>query len=216
MKTRPEISDQEIQSMMDFNKVLDVHRHAQKRSKLFWSAGIASGIIILLIGFELLKPSTTSTPQQKIIQDSAATVVEKTIEPVTEPAAEPVAAAPEKNDVVKKEAPKQEPVVETTQTYTEAEPLNGYPDLYAYFQKELKYPVEALKDSIEGIVSVSFVINKEGKPEQVKILNSLGTAFDNEATRVITGMPGWKPAAMNGKAVPARISMPLTFQIEKQ
>jgi TonB family protein len=75
--------------------------------------------------------------------------------------------------------------------------------------------VEALKDSIEGIVSVSFVIDKNGKPDQVKVLNSLGSAFDTEALRVISGMPQWKPAMINGKPVAARISMALTFQITR-
>lgn len=224
MKTRPEISDQEIQSMMDFDKVLDVHRSARKRNRILFSAGVTGGTIILLLTIWKF----TGTPEP-VVQEPIVAPTEKKSETVkespenttpstsTEPAASPVTtptpAKPEKAEEEAEENTK--PVVESTQSYTEAEPVNGYPDLYAYFQKELKYPDEAVKDSIEGIVSVSFVINKDGRPEQVKILNSLGKAFDDEAVRVITNMPQWKSASMNGKAVPAKISMPLTFQINR-
>jgi TonB family protein len=141
----------------------------------------------------VITPEKTEASSTTIVPESKATTSDKPKEIKTETKPGPVAA-----DV-----------------YTEAEPLSGYPDLYAYFQKELKYPVEALKDSIEGIVSVSFVINRNGKPEQIKILHSLGAAFDSEAIRVISAMPEWKPASLNGKPMPARISMPLTFQVEQ-
>lgn len=222
MKTRPGISDQEIQSMMDFNKVLDVHRSTRKKSRLLWTTGVVGGgIVVGLILWQVMMtppsetPMAVEQPQPPVVEDSTS-VPDKKIDAIEE-----LETKPNEPNVPKKDelqpVVKQEPAqpVETTQAYTEAEPVNGYPDLYAYFHQELKYPVEALKDSVEGIVSVSFVINKDGKPEQVKILNSLGKAFDDEALRVIGAMPQWKAASLNGKPVPARISMPLTFQVDK-
>ena len=97
----------------------------------------------------------------------------------------------------------------------QAEPADGYSALYAYFNSNLVYPSEALKDSIQGVETVSFVINTDGKPEKITIRQSLGEPFEKEARRLIENMPLWKPATLNGKAVPSQMSVPLTFQIQK-
>ena len=98
--------------------------------------------------------------------------------------------------------------------FTEAEPLEGFPALYAYFDAALTYPLEALKDSLEGTVLVQFTIDQEGKPQDLKIIQSLGKYFDDEALKVVQSMPQWKPATVNGTPVESRISIPLSFQIE--
>jgi TonB family protein len=85
--------------------------------------------------------------------------------------------------------------------------------LYAYFSKELIYPEEAVKDSIEGVLIVKFLINKEGKPEKIQTSGSLGILFDKEAIRLIEHMPLWKSATVNGNPITSRLSLPLTFQL---
>jgi protein TonB len=99
--------------------------------------------------------------------------------------------------------------------YVEAAPAKGYPDLYAYFEKELTYPEEAMSNPVEGVVTVAFTITRKGKIENINIDNSLGELFDREAMRVITQMPDWKPASYNGKPVSSTVSLPLTFQYKK-
>lgn len=99
--------------------------------------------------------------------------------------------------------------------YVQAVPVNGYPDLYEYFNRELKYPQEALKDSVQGEVTAVFTINVNGLPEKIIIENSLGPRFDQEVVRLITNMPAWRPATYNNKPVASKMSLPLTFQITK-
>ena len=96
---------------------------------------------------------------------------------------------------------------------TEAEPLSGFPKFYEYLNNEIVYPVEIAKDSIQGVESVSFVIDEEGNLGAVAVLHSLGKPFDDEALRLLRHMPAWKPASLNGKPVASRISLPLTFTI---
>ena len=72
-----------------------------------------------------------------------------------------------------------------------------------------------MKDSIQGIMKISFVINEEGKPVSIRTEESLGKPFDGEAVKLIESMPPWKPALLNGKPVKSRISLPLTFEIRK-
>lgn len=106
---------------------------------------------------------------------------------------------------------------EKTETiYIQAEPVNGYDSLYAYFSKELIYPQAAVKDSIEGVLIVKFLINKGGKAEKVETSGTLGILFDREAVRLIENMPLWRPATVNGKPITSKLSIPLTFQIRNK
>ena len=100
-------------------------------------------------------------------------------------------------------------------TYEQAEPLTDYPTLYKFLAENLKYPKEALKDSLEGTVKVHFLISPTGEITNAEIIQSLSEAHDREAQRVVLMMPPWKPARLNGKIVPSRIVIPLTFKINK-
>lgn len=99
--------------------------------------------------------------------------------------------------------------------YTQAEPVEGFPALYEYFNSKLVYPPEAVGDSIQGVVTGSFIIGVSGAPEDIRIENSLGKVFDDEVKRLIENMPAWKPATVNGRPVPSRLSIPVTFQLQR-
>jgi TonB family protein len=99
--------------------------------------------------------------------------------------------------------------------YVQAEPREGYAHLYAYFNDNLRYPPQAIKDSIEGIETISFMIDKRGKATNFAITNSLGALFDQEAMRLIRNMPDWNPASLNGEPVASQLSVPLTFQLKR-
>jgi periplasmic protein TonB len=99
--------------------------------------------------------------------------------------------------------------------FVEAEPLDGYPSLYEYFSRELIYPEAAIKDSVQGVVTVSFVVGITGTAEKIRIEHPLGDAFDREAVRLVENMPAWKPATLNGDPIPTKLSMPVTFQIRR-
>ncbi|MEL7006460.1 MAG: TonB family protein, partial [Bacteroidota bacterium] len=118
--------------------------------------------------------------------------------------------APEKVSLEQKEDSKASEYV-----YLEAEPLNGIASLYEYFDETLTYPVEALKDSIQGVTLVTFTINTAGRAEKIIIEKSLGPLFDKEAIRVLDGMQEWRPASINGQSIDSKVSIPLTFRIEK-
>jgi hypothetical protein len=51
--------------------------------------------------------------------------------------------------------------------------------------------------------------------EQIEVEQSLGEEFEKESVRLIENMPEWKPAKLDGNPVRSRISIPLTFQIQK-
>lgn len=59
----------------------------------------------------------------------------------------------------------------------------------------LKYPLAAQKQKIEGRVVVSFVINRDGSLTDIKVTKSANPLLDREALRVAKMMPNWKPAS---------------------
>jgi protein TonB len=78
----------------------------------------------------------------------------------------------------------------------------------------LPYPESALKAGAEGTVLVSFVVNKNGVPEDVKSLVG-HPALSQEAESVLRQSPRWQPARQNGSPVKAYRRQPITFKTEQ-
>ncbi|NTW33245.1 MAG: energy transducer TonB [Bacteroidetes bacterium] len=89
----------------------------------------------------------------------------------------------------------------------------GFSALYLYFKNQIKYPEEARKKKIKGVVKIEFVINKSGEIEKIKIKQGVNILLDNEAIRVVKSFPKWKPAMRNGKAVNFLLVAPINFQL---
>lgn len=228
MKAEPEIPDGEIRQHMDFDGLLTKRKQVILKARYTTTAWIVTGVILIgvlgwLVQQQYVVSENTTEPYQTIqsMPEVSDSVVVENIVTTEKPEAEKV--KPETGTSVKKNpetqtastSKNQHEEKNVEQSYLPAEPAEGYPHLYAYFNANLVYPAEALKDSVEGAQVVNFIINKEGKPEDIRIDNSLGLLFDAEAMRLIKQMPLWKPATLNNKPVKSRISIPLTFQLEK-
>lgn len=90
-----------------------------------------------------------------------------------------------------------------------------------YFLREwvyhyLKYPQSALKDGIQGTVMVQFIIEKDGRVADVKVIKGVDPELDAEAVRVIEASPKWKPGKMSGNRVRAALTLPVEFRLEKK
>lgn len=87
----------------------------------------------------------------------------------------------------------------------------GHIALVEYLSKNIKIPKEKEKENVRARVVASFTVDKDGSITDAKIVRSQGEAFDNEALRVINGMPKWIPGTQNGKAVSVKYTLPITF-----
>ena len=87
----------------------------------------------------------------------------------------------------------------------------GHIALVEYLSKNIKFPKEKEKENVRARVVASFTVDKDGSITDAKIVRSQGEAFDNEALRVINGMPKWIPGMQNGKAVRVKYNLPITF-----
>lgn len=84
-----------------------------------------------------------------------------------------------------------------------------------YIGKRIKYPRLAVQEQVEGIVVVSFVVNRQGEITNAAILKGLGYGTDEEALRVVGSMPKWKPGKQNGKPVAVRYTLPIRFSMKR-
>ena len=78
------------------------------------------------------------------------------------------------------------------------------------------YPKEALAKKIQGTVYIGFVVEKDGRVDQVVVRRGCNPLLDEEAVRLIRQMPTWKPGlGMGGTAVPAHFTIPIQFKLEE-
>ena len=90
----------------------------------------------------------------------------------------------------------------------------GEAAMMEYVAKNVVYPKEAQEKGISGRVFVGFVIEKDGSIGEVKLLRGIGGGCDEEAIRVVQGMPKWKPGKMKGEAVRVSYQMPIIFKLQ--
>ena len=109
-----------------------------------------------------------------------------------------------------------EPIVETIFDVVEEMPeyIGGIEKLYEYLGNNINYPEQAKDFSIQGKVFVQFVVWKDGTIKDVKVVKGPHRLLNEEALRVITKMPSWKPGKQRGKNVNARFTLPIKFKID--
>lgn len=83
-----------------------------------------------------------------------------------------------------------------------------------YLRDNIKYPQIARESSISGTVYVTFVVEKDGRVTDIKILRGIGGGCDEEAVRVIKSMPRWNPGKQRGKPVRVQFNMPIKFSLQ--
>jgi protein TonB len=79
--------------------------------------------------------------------------------------------------------------------------------------KNIKYPQKALGLGISGIVYLQFVVDRQGKVGEVKVLRGIGGGCEEEAVRKVQAMPQWKPGKQMGKPVNVYFSVPVHFNL---
>lgn len=89
----------------------------------------------------------------------------------------------------------------------------GLEAMAQWIGQRVKYPEQAKKEGITGMVMVSFIVNQAGKVTDIKVERSAHPLLDAEAVRVIGEMPDWKPGTQKGKKVDVRMTVPVKFSL---
>lgn len=92
----------------------------------------------------------------------------------------------------------------------------GEDGLGRFISEFMKYPVRAKQDGIQGRILCAFIVRKDGAISNVEVVNGLDNELDNEALRVLSMMPKWKPGMNDNKAVSVKCILPIDFKIEEE
>ncbi len=90
----------------------------------------------------------------------------------------------------------------------------GQGALMKYLSENIKYPVVAQENGVQGRVVVSFVVERDGSITDVNVVRSVDPSLDREATRVVKAMPKWIPGKQNGSAVRVKYNVPVSFRLQ--
>ncbi len=90
----------------------------------------------------------------------------------------------------------------------------GNEALMKFLSDNVKYPVVAQENGVQGRVVVSFVVEKDGSITDVKVVRSVDPSLDKEAARVVKSMPRWIPGKQNGAAVRVKYNVPVSFRLQ--
>jgi periplasmic protein TonB len=147
------------------------------------------------------------------LKENKADISTKTVEGT--PDAAPDVVEPTELKVVEEKKP--EPVEdETIHDYVEKPPSfpGGEAELLKFLAENIKYPALAKESNISGRCILSFIVNKKGDIEDVKVLKDIGGGCGKEAMRVVNSMPRWNVGEQNGHSVKVRYTLPVQFRLE--
>lgn len=100
----------------------------------------------------------------------------------------------------------------------ESEFIGGPQAMNQYLRESLRYPDSAIKEEIQAIITVNFSIDKDGSVKNVYVNPedfTKGYGLPEEAIRVVSEMPKWKPAMAEGKPMISRKKLPIIFRFER-
>ncbi|WP_342457010.1 TonB family protein [Mucilaginibacter sp. SJ] len=101
--------------------------------------------------------------------------------------------------------------------FTSVEQVPEFPGGIEAFGKflatNIRYPKVARDNNVQGRVIITFVVEEDGSLSNMKVLRGIGSGCDEEAVRVLSISPAWKPGIQNGKKVKVQYSVPVSFAL---
>ncbi|MCR4852033.1 MAG: energy transducer TonB [Prevotella sp.] len=110
----------------------------------------------------------------------------------------------------------EKPKEEDTKIFDVVEQMPSFPggNVMAWLSQNLKYPVIAAENGVQGRVVVQFVVEKDGSVTDVHAVKKVDPSLDKEAERVVKSMPKWIPGKQNGSPVRVKYTLPVTFKLQ--
>jgi len=93
--------------------------------------------------------------------------------------------------------------------------VGGEEALRKFIAMNVKYPVKAQKNGVQGRVYISFVVDKQGKVKNCSVARGVNKDLNKEAMRVVGSLPKWKPGIHKGKKVNVSYTVPINFVLTR-
>lgn len=95
----------------------------------------------------------------------------------------------------------------------EASMVGGVSEMFRYIQSTVEYPEIDIEGYVEGTVTMSFVVEKDGEITNIFVEKGVSRTLDREAKRVVRSFPKWVPAELDAKKVRTRVRLPIVFTL---
>jgi TonB family protein len=76
-----------------------------------------------------------------------------------------------------------------------------------------QYTARAMQERVAGVVVMTTVVRPDGMPSDIQVTEALHEELDREAVRAL-GEWRFKPGSRDGKAVPVRVTIQMTFTLK--
>ncbi len=97
-----------------------------------------------------------------------------------------------------------------------ATPEGGRKAFKQYLESNLEYPEQALKNEVEGKVTIQFSIGMTGQLTEFKVIRGIGYGCDEEVIRLIRSGPKWHPTKKNEEPIKDRVRVRMRFSLPKK
>ena len=84
-------------------------------------------------------------------------------------------------------------------------------EISSFLQENMQHPTDENGNIIKGNVLLRFVVGRDGKVSKVKVVNSQHPLLTQEAFRLLSLLPDFVPAKLNGETVPTRLQWNIEF-----
>ncbi len=110
-------------------------------------------------------------------------------------------------------------VFENNEVYTIVDQMPQYPGgetkLAEFLSDKMEYPVQARQEGIQGRITCSFIVAKDGSISNIEVVDGVNSALNDEAVRMLSLMPNWIPGMNNGENVNVKCLLPIDFKIDE-
>ncbi len=216
-------------------------KNMEKFKSLFFQTGLIIALFVVLAAFEWKKPNsqfdtTFNGPVFVIDPDTTITIEleKKELKPVVNTTQLKITELDVDNNIevdIDDNQNNKVDIYENIESEVEAPEIGGdeiikvppvmpeFPGgnegLHTFLRNNLKYPQQARDVTLEGIVYVSFVVEKDGSISNSYILRGIGSGCDDEALRVVRKMPQWNPGKNElGRPIRVQMNLPIKFVLK--
>jgi len=97
-----------------------------------------------------------------------------------------------------------------------ATPAGGRKVFKQYLEQNIRYPEQAIKNQVEGKVTVQFTIETSGQLSEFKVIRGIGFGCDEEVIRLIKQGPKWSPSKKDEEPIKDKVKVRMRFALPKK
>ncbi|WP_313156653.1 energy transducer TonB [Sphingobacterium multivorum] len=99
--------------------------------------------------------------------------------------------------------------------FVQPEYPGGIYKLLTFIAKNYEYPKEAVKNGVNGLVEIDFVVDRDGHIEDIKVKSDLGFNTGEAGIRVVKMLKKWKPGIRRGEPVRVGYTLPIRLNLAR-